>query len=209
MYVYLKHALDKVAAVVLIAVLLPVYAAAAAAVLLAMGRPVLFLQRRPGLGQVPFSIYKFRTMTDGRGPDGEPLPDTQRLTRLGRLLRSTSVDELPELFNVLKGEMSLVGPRPLLMAYGPYYTEEERLRFTVRPGITGLAQVSGRNYLGWEERLGKDVEYVRNMSLGLDLRILLRTVKVMLRTENVAVDTSLVEERLDWARERARREAAL
>jgi lipopolysaccharide/colanic/teichoic acid biosynthesis glycosyltransferase len=209
MYVYVKHALDKVAAVVLIAVLLPVYAAAAAAVLLAMGRPVLFLQRRPGLGQVPFSIYKFRTMTDGRGPDGEPLPDTQRLTRLGRLLRSTSVDELPELFNVLKGEMSLVGPRPLLMAYGPYYTEEERLRFTVRPGITGLAQVSGRNYLGWEERLGKDVEYVRNMSLGLDLRILLRTVKVMLRTENVAVDTSLVEERLDWARERARREAAL
>jgi lipopolysaccharide/colanic/teichoic acid biosynthesis glycosyltransferase len=208
MYVFVKHALDKVMAVMLIAALLPVYAVAALAILLAMGRPVLFLQRRPGLGHEPFFIYKFRTMTNERDASGELLPDSQRLTWLGRALRSTSIDELPELFNVLKGEMSLVGPRPLLMVYGPYYTEEERLRFTVRPGITGLAQVSGRNYLAWDQRLGKDVEYVRNMSLLLDLRILLRTVKVMLNRENVAVDTSRVEERLDWVRERARREAA-
>lgn len=151
-----------------------------------LGSPVLFNQVRPGLGGQPFTMYKFRTMTDERGPDGELLPDGQRLNRFGRLLRSTSLDELPGLFNVLKGDMSLVGPRPLLMEYLPLYTPQQARRHEVRPGVTGWAQVNGRNALSWQEKFELDVWYVEHRSLSLDLRILWMTVLKVLRREGIS-----------------------
>jgi sugar transferase EpsL len=172
----IKRALDVVLAAALLAVLAPVEAAVALAVQLKLGRPVLFVQERPGRNTVPFKVRKFRTMTDARGPDGALLSDSQRLTRLGRLLRSTSLDELPQLINVVTGDMSLIGPRPLLMQYLPYFTARERLRFKVRPGITGWAQVNGRNLVAWDRRLAHDIWYVEHWSLLLDLRIAVRTV---------------------------------
>jgi lipopolysaccharide/colanic/teichoic acid biosynthesis glycosyltransferase len=153
-----------------------------------LGSPVLFTQVRPGLGGRPFRMYKFRTMTDRRGPDGELLPDVQRLTRFGKFLRSTSLDELPELFNVLKGDMSLVGPRPLLMEYLSRYTPEQARRHDVRPGITGWAQVNGRNALTWEEKFELDVWYVENQSLWLDLTILWRTARQVLKRAGVSAE---------------------
>jgi lipopolysaccharide/colanic/teichoic acid biosynthesis glycosyltransferase len=151
-----------------------------------LGSPVLFRQVRPGLHGRPFMMVKFRTMTDERGADGELLPDAQRLTALGRLLRATSLDELPELWNVLRGEMSLVGPRPLLMEYLPLYSPEQARRHEVRPGITGWAQVNGRNALSWEERFKLDVWYVDHRSLWLDLRILWLTVRKVLVREGIS-----------------------
>jgi lipopolysaccharide/colanic/teichoic acid biosynthesis glycosyltransferase len=147
-----------------------------------LGRPVLFCQARPGLQGHPFTMVKFRTMTNARGADGDLLPDSQRLTAFGRFLRSTSLDELPELWNVLKGDMSLVGPRPLLMEYLPLYTTEQARRHEVRPGITGWAQVNGRNALTWDEKFALDVWYVDNRTFWLDIKILWLTVrKVLLR----------------------------
>jgi lipopolysaccharide/colanic/teichoic acid biosynthesis glycosyltransferase len=147
-----------------------------------LGTPVLFRQVRPGKGGHPFEMIKFRTMRDALAADGQPLPDAERLTAFGRLLRSTSLDELPELWNVLKGEMSLVGPRPLLMEYLPLYSPEQARRHEVRPGITGWAQINGRNALSWEEKFRLDVWYVDNQSLWLDLKILFLTVrKVVVR----------------------------
>jgi sugar transferase EpsL len=155
---------------------------------LKMGSPILFKQQRPGLHGKPFLLYKLRTMTDDRDPNGELLPDHSRLTPFGRFLRKFSLDELPQLFNVLKGEMSFVGPRPLLMEYLPYYTKREQIRHHVRPGITGLAQVIGRNNLKWDKRLELDVYYVENCSLLLDLKIILLTLLKVLRSENVVID---------------------
>jgi lipopolysaccharide/colanic/teichoic acid biosynthesis glycosyltransferase len=151
-----------------------------------LGSPVLFRQVRPGLHGRPFMMVKFRTMTNERGADGELLPDAQRLTPFGRLLRTTSLDELPELWNVLRGEMSLVGPRPLLLEYLPLYSPEQARRHEVRPGITGWAQVNGRNALSWEERLKLDVWYVDHRSLGLDLRILWLTVRKVIVLEGIS-----------------------
>lgn len=149
-----------------------------------LGAPVLFRQLRPGLNGRPFQMIKFRTMLDAYGPDGQPLSDDLRLTAFGRFLRSTSLDELPELWNVLKGEMSLVGPRPLLMEYLPLYSPEQARRHEVRPGITGWAQVNGRNAIDWEEKFALDVWYVNHRTLWLDLRILCRTVmKVVVRDD--------------------------
>jgi len=162
-----------------------------------MGRPVLFRQERPGRNGTPFRMFKFRTMTDARGPDGQLLPDRDRLTRFGTWLRKTSLDELPELINVLRGEMSLVGPRPLLMRYTPFFTEEERLRLAVRPGITGLAQVSGRNLVSWDQRLALDVNYVREWSLWLDFRILMLTILRVFNRGGVVVDAESVMRNLD------------
>lgn len=153
-----------------------------------LGSPVLFRQVRPGLHGRPFMMVKFRTMTDERGADGEFLPDAQRLTPFGRFLRATSLDELPELWNVLRGEMSLVGPRPLLMEYLPRYTPEQARRHEVRPGITGWAQVNGRNALSWEERFKLDVWYVDHRSVLLDLRILWLTVRKVLVREGIHAD---------------------
>jgi lipopolysaccharide/colanic/teichoic acid biosynthesis glycosyltransferase len=151
-----------------------------------LGRPVLFRQTRPGLHARPFKLCKFRTMTDERGADGDLLPDSERLLPFGRTLRSTSVDELPELWNVLKGEMSLVGPRPLLMEYLRLYSKEQARRHEVRPGITGWAQVNGRNTLTWEEKFELDIWYVDNQSLWLDLRILCMTLAKVVRREGVS-----------------------
>lgn len=153
-----------------------------------LGSPVLFRQTRPGLHGQPFMMIKFRTMTDQRGPDGELLPDSQRLTPFGRFLRASSLDELPELWNVLKGDMSLVGPRPLLMEYLPLYSPEQARRHEVRPGITGWAQVNGRNSLGWEEKFKLDVWYVDHRSLWLDVKILWLTVRKVLVREGISAN---------------------
>lgn len=159
-----------------------------------LGSPVLFKQQRPGKNEKIFMLYKFRTMTDARDENGNLLPDSVRLTKFGKLLRATSLDELPELFNILKGDMSLIGPRPLLVSYLPYYSEREKLRHTVRPGLTGLAQVSGRNFIDWDHRLQKDIEYVEHLSFGMDLRVLWLTVKTVLgHTDEVAEDTNAAE----------------
>jgi lipopolysaccharide/colanic/teichoic acid biosynthesis glycosyltransferase len=192
-----KRAMDLVLALLALAALSPVLAAVAVLVRLRLGAPVLYRQDRPGLGGRTFTIVKFRTMADARDTAGRPLPDSERLTRLGNVLRATSLDELPELWNVLTGDMSLVGPRPLLIRYTPYLTAEERLRLSVRPGITGWAQVNGRNDMPWDERLACDVWYVRNWSLGLDLRILARTFLRVLRSDGVVVDPSSVMLDLD------------
>lgn len=174
-----KRALDLAIALPALVILSPVMLAVALAVRIALGPGVLFRQVRPGLGGAPFTILKFRTMRAGDGPDAE------RLTPLGRLLRATSLDELPELVNVLRGEMSLVGPRPLLMEYLPLYTSRQARRHEVLPGVTGWAQVNGRNAAGWDERLALDVWYVEHRGLGLDLRILARTFAAVLRREGV------------------------
>lgn len=155
---------------------------------LALGRPVLFSQVRPGLEGQPFTMYKFRTMTDARNEHGELLPDTQRLTRFGRFLRASSLDELPELWNVLKGEMSLVGPRPLLMEYLPLYSPFHARRHEARPGITGWAQVNGRNTLSWKARFELDVWYVDNQSFWLDLRILWLTVRKVIQRDGISAE---------------------
>ena len=171
-----KRAFDLVVASVGLIVLAPLLSVTALAIRLSLGRPVVFAQRRPGRHARPFTLYKFRTMRAARGPDGEFLPDRERLTRLGRFLRQTSIDELPELINVIRGDMSLVGPRPLLMEYLPRYTREQARRHDVRPGITGWAQLNGRNTLPWERRFALDVWYVEHQSCRLDIRILMLTL---------------------------------
>lgn len=146
-----------------------------------LGGPAIFTQERPGKNQRIFKLYKFRSMTNERDENGNLLPDEQRLTRFGKILRSTSLDELPEFFNILKGDMSFIGPRPLLVRYLPYYTEEENHRHDVRPGLTGLAQVNGRNALGWEQRFAYDLEYVRHCTFGMDLKIIGMTIGKVLK----------------------------
>lgn len=181
----LKRAFDLAAALVLLVLLSPLIAATAAIVRWGMGRPVLFRQRRPGWHGRPFDLFKFRTMTDETGPGGLLLTDAERLTPTGSFLRRFSLDELPQLINVLRGDMSLVGPRPLLMEYLPLYSPEQQRRHDVRPGITGWAQVNGRNALPWEERFRMDVWYVDNRSLLLDLRILGLTVLRLFRARGI------------------------
>ncbi len=197
-----KRPLDIVAAISALLLLSPILAAVALVIRLSIGRPVLFRQTRPGyLGQ-PFTIYKFRTMREAVDSQGIPLGDGERLHPLGAFLRRTSLDELPEFWNVLRGDMSLVGPRPLLMNYLPFYTEEERIRFTIRPGITGWAQVNGRNDASWDDRLRHDIWYVPNRSFLLDIKILLMTVVKVVKRDHVIVDArstmlNLDEERAD------------
>lgn len=181
-----KRLIDTVLAAAVLALAAPVVLVIALAIRASMGRPVLFRQVRPGLHGRLFCIYKFRTMTDARDAQGRLLPDGDRLTLLGRFLRSTSLDELPQLWNVLRGEMSLVGPRPLLPEYLDRYTPEQARRHEVRPGITGWAQVNGRNATTWEERLRQDVWYMDNWSLWLDFKILWMTVVKVLRREGVS-----------------------
>jgi sugar transferase EpsL len=183
---YLKRVFDIVVSAVALTVLAPVMGLIALAVWRTMGRPVLFRQARPGLHGKPFVMYKFRTMRDLRDAEGNLLPDEARLTPFGRWLRSTSLDELPELLNVLRGEMSLVGPRPLLMEYLERYTPEQARRHEVKPGITGWAQIHGRNNLSWDERFKLDVWYVDNWSLWLDVKILWRTLWMVLRREGIS-----------------------
>jgi len=209
-----KRCIDLVLGTLGLAVLAPLYLVLAAMVRVKLGSPVLFRQTRPGLHAQPFAILKFRTMTDHCDDRGNLLPDEERLTPFGRFLRRSSLDELPELVNVLKGEMSLVGPRPLLMRYLPYYSERERLRHSVRPGITGWAQIHGRNLVPWDERLELDIWYVEQQSLRLDLTILLRTVAKVITRDGAAanpddVETDLDQERRAGATESTPRDAAL
>jgi sugar transferase EpsL len=182
---YCKRVLDVAVSAAALAAASPLLLGVAIAVRTKLGSPVLFRQPRAGKDGKSFSIYKFRTMTDERGPDGELLPDGQRLTALGKMLRKTSLDELPELYNILKGDMSLVGPRPLLIKYLPLYSPRQARRHEVMPGLTGWVAVNGRNTRSWEERFEQDVWYVENCSLGVDLYILWRTVAVVLSRENV------------------------
>lgn len=181
-----KRVVDVVLSALVLVILSPLMFIIALVIRLALGRPVLFRQQRPGLHGRPFTLYKFRTMTEARDEHGNLLPDEQRLTCFGRFLRSTSLDELPELWNVLKGDMSLVGPRPLLMEYLPLYTPEQMRRHEVKPGITGWAQVNGRNALSWEERFALDVWYVDHLSFWLDMKILLLTFWKVFRREGIA-----------------------
>lgn len=181
----MKRILDIIVATFLLAALLLPACLLAWLIRIRLGKPVLFKQLRPGLHGEPFTMVKFRTMTDERDSSGNLLPDADRLTPFGQFLRSTSLDELPELWNVLRGDMSLVGPRPLLMEYLPKYTPEQARRHEVRPGITGWAQVNGRNGLDWDERFKLDVWYIDNQSLSLDLRILWRTLYKVLTREGI------------------------
>ena len=190
---YIKRILDILISLTFIVLFSWLYLILVILVRIKLGSPVLFCQERPGYNEKIFKLDKFRTMTDKRDENGTLLPDSERLTRFGSMLRSTSLDELPEMFNILKGDMSLIGPRPLLIEYLPYYTEEERLRHSVRPGLTGLAQVSGRNYLAWNKRLARDVEYVNHISFIMDVRIIIKTIMVVFKKEDVSVDTNVVE----------------
>ena len=190
---YMKRLLDILLSLTIPVVLSPLLLVLRILVRSKLGSPIFFQQERPGLHEKIFTMYKFRTMTDKRDAEGNLLPDKDRLTKFGKLLRATSLDELPEFFNILKGDMSFIGPRPLLVSYLPYYTETEALRHTVRPGLTGLAQVSGRNFLDWDRRLAKDVEYVKGLSFQMDLKVLFLTVKVVFDRSDVAEDTSQAE----------------
>ncbi|MEJ0009712.1 MAG: sugar transferase [Alphaproteobacteria bacterium] len=203
----LKRPLDIVLSAAALIVLSPLLLLLAGLVWREFGRPVLFRQRRIGRGGEPFDVVKFRTMTQARDEAGDLKPDAERLTRFGLWMRALSLDELPEFVNVLRGEMSLIGPRPLLPEYLPYYSAEESRRHDVRPGISGWAQVNGRNNLGWDERLKMDLWYIEHWSLRLDLRIALRTVLVVLRRSDVQTDGHATFLRLDDHRREAAKKA--
>jgi len=183
---WVKKAIDRTAALCGLVVLSPIFVCVSVLIWLSMGRPVLFRQRRPGWFARPFTLLKFRTMSERRDASGRLLTDADRLTHVGRLIRATSLDELPQLWNVLRGEVSMVGPRPLLMEYLGRYTPEQARRHEVLPGITGWAQINGRNALSWDEKFALDVWYVDNWSLTLDLRILFKTVWRVLRREGIS-----------------------
>lgn len=199
---YIKRSMDFVLSLIAIICLSPVMAVVAVLVRIKLGSPVIFAQERPGKGEKIFKMYKFRTMTDEKDENGNLLPDKVRLTKFGKLLRKTSLDELPELFCILKGDMSIVGPRPLLVSYLPYYTDEERHRHDVRPGLTGLAQVNGRNFLDWDRRLEKDVEYVSDVTFIGDVKIILLTVLTVFKRKNVAEVTDDIEGNLAEIRQK-------
>ena len=191
---YIKRPLDILCGAAALVVFWWLYLIVAVLVRVKLGSPVLFTQARPGKDEKIFKLYKFRTMTDERGPDGELLPDEQRLTKFGKKLRATSLDELPEVFNILKGDMSVVGPRPLLVKYLPLYSADQRRRHEVRPGLSGWAQVHGRNCLGWEDKFRYDVDYVDHVTFGMDVKILLLTVASVLRREGISSETSATME---------------
>ena len=184
----LKRLLDIIIASIALVILSPLYVFVAYKVKKNLGSPVLFRQVRPGLNGKPFEMIKFRTMKDAVDSQGNPLPDSERLTQFGKMLRSTSLDEMPELWNVIKGDMSVVGPRPLLMEYLPLYNEEQAKRHKVRPGMTGYAQVNGRNAISWEEKFKLDTWYVENQSIWLDFKIMLKTVKKVLAKDDISAE---------------------
>lgn len=191
---YIKRGIDFLLALVATVVLSPVLLAVAILVRIKLGTPVLFRQQRPGLNEEIFTIYKFRTMTDARDENGTFLPDEVRLTRFGKVLRSTSLDELPELFNILKGDMAIVGPRPLLVQYLPLYNARQSLRHSVRPGITGYAQVNGRNSISWEEKFELDVYYTEHLTWQMDIKVFFKTIKAVIAREGISSETSATME---------------
>ena len=183
----IKPALDFLIALIVFILLSPIFVVVTVGLWFANGGKPFFYQLRPGKGEQIFKIIKFKTMNDRRDANGQLLPDAERLTKIGTFVRKTSLDEIPQLLNVLKGDMSLIGPRPLLVKYLPYYSKREQLRHTVRPGITGLAQVNGRNKLNWDDRLELDAQYVENLSFLLDIKILFRTIVNVLLRKDIAV----------------------
>lgn len=187
---FIKRPLDCFLAVCACMIFLPVFGILAVLVRIKLGSPVLFKQNRPGKDEKIFRLYKFRTMTDKRDRKGNLLPDEMRLTKFGRILRSTSLDELPELINIIRGDMAVVGPRPLLVKYLPYYTEEQRHRHDVRPGLTGYAQAHGRNTISWDDRFVMDVEYVSHITFLTDLKIIMDTAKAVFRREGISSSAS-------------------
>ena len=200
---HIKRLVDICCALAALVVFWWLYIIIAILVRVKLGSPILFKQKRPGKDEKIFELFKFRTMTDEKDENGKLLPDSVRLTNFGKFLRKTSLDELPEAFNILKGDMSVIGPRPLLVEYLPYYTEREKLRHTVRPGLSGLAQISGRNLIDWEERLKIDVEYVENVTFINDVKIILKTALKMIKREDVAEDTNAAEGNLREIRMKA------
>lgn len=182
---YIKRLLDILISLVGLIFLSPIILIVAILVRIKLGSPVIFKQERPGKDGKIFKLYKFRSMSDKKDKNGKLLPDNERLTKFGRILRATSLDELPELVNILKGEMSLIGPRPLAVCYLPYYNEKEKHRHDVRPGLTGLAQINGRNTLNWEERFAYDIEYVNNITFASDLKILFKTFYKVIKKDGV------------------------
>ena len=192
---YIKRILDIILSLIAIIITLPIFLIVGILVLIFIGQPAIFRQKRPGKNEKIFTMYKFRTMTNKKDEDGNLLPDELRLTKLGKFLRKTSLDEIPEFINILKGDMSFVGPRPLLVEYLPYYTEEEHHRHDVRPGLTGLAQVSGRNLLFWEERFQLDIKYVNNVTFLNDAKIILKTIKTVLIREGITQENNATMEK--------------
>ena len=191
---YIKRIVDIVLSLILLGLLWPILLIIAILVRIKLGTPVIFKQERPGLNEKIFTLMKFRTMTDEKDNDGNLLPDDVRLTKFGRILRSTSLDELPELINILKGDMSFVGPRPLLVQYLPLYNEQQKHRHNVRPGLTGLAQINGRNLLSWEERFNFDCEYVHNVTFINDIKIFLRTIGLVFKRKGVSAENHVTVE---------------
>lgn len=191
MYIsFSKRLLDFVLSLLALIVLSPLLLIIAILVRIKLGAPIIFKQERPGKDEKIFTLYKFRTMTDKRDSNGNLLPDEIRLTKFGKLLRSTSLDELPELVNIIKGDMSIVGPRPLLVSYLPLYNNKQKHRHDVRPGFTGYAQVNGRNAISWEEKFDLDIYYVNHVSFFMDIRIIIKTVKTVIFREGITSDTS-------------------
>lgn len=191
---YFKRPLDIILSGLALVILSPIMLIIALLVRINLGSPVIFKQKRPGKDEKIFVMYKFRTMTDARDKAGNLLSDADRLTKFGKWLRSTSLDELPELWNIFKGNMSIVGPRPLLIKYLPYYTEMEKNRFTVRPGLTGITQINGRNMLEWDERLAMDVEYTANIVFLLDLAIVMKTIKKVINKEDIVIGNQILKD---------------
>lgn len=185
---YIKRPLDFILSLIAIIILSPLLLIVAILVRIKLGKPVIFKQQRPGKNEKIFTLYKFRTMTDKKDENGNLLPDEQRLTKFGKALRSTSLDELPELINILKGEMAIVGPRPQLIKDMLFMTDEQRKRHTVRQGLTGLAQVNGRNNISWEEKIDYDLEYINNITFKNDLKIIIKTIKKVFKKEDVTTD---------------------
>jgi len=192
---FVKRPMDFILSLIAIIVLSPIFLIVAILVRTKLGSPVLFKQKRPGLNESIFTMYKFRTMTDERDENGNLLPNHIRLTRFGRLLRSTSLDELPELINILKGDMSLIGPRPLLVEYLPLYNNHQKHRHDVRPGLSGLAQVNGRNSINWEKKFEYDVQYVENLTFLLDCKIILETILKVFKREGINSKENVTMER--------------
>lgn len=192
---YLKRGMDFILSLLAIIVLSPIYIIVAVLVRIKLGSPILFKQNRPGKNEKIFEMYKFRTMTEAKDANGELLPDEVRLKKFGKLLRSTSLDELPELFNILKGDMSIIGPRPLLVEYLPRYNAEQKRRHEVRPGLSGLAQVNGRNAISWEEKFKYDVQYVDHVTFIGDWKIIFQTIRNVLKREGINSDIAVTMEK--------------
>lgn len=192
---YIKRFLDLILSLLALIILMPVMIVIYILVRTKLGSPAIFKQQRPGKNEKIFTLYKFRTMTDKKDENGNLLPDEQRLTKFGKILRSTSLDELPELFNILKGDMSIVGPRPLLVEYLRLYNEEQRHRHDVRPGLTGFAQVNGRNSISWEEKFRDDIKYIENISFITDIKIVFKTIIKVFKREGISQENSATMEK--------------